>query len=193
MSYCTEQNYGVPPTTATPTETASGSEPSTTSGNGIETPTPAMPGLSPDCDEFHFAEDGEICDTIANDAGISLDDFLEWNPEAGADCETLWKDAYVCIGIIGSEDDGDEDDDPPATTTTASDPGNGVETPSPVMPKITDDCDEFHFVEDGEICATIVADYGITLEEFVEWNPAVGEECADMWKEAYVCVGVLSD
>jgi len=58
------------------------------------------------------------------------------------------------------------------------------------MPKIISDCDEFHLVEEDEICATIANDYGITLDDFLKWNPVVGEKCDGLWKDAYVCVGV---
>jgi hypothetical protein len=199
-SYCVEQNWGIPLSVSTPEEPVAGSDPSPTIGNGIKTPTPAMPGLSKDCNEFHLVVDGEVCSTIAKDTGISIDDFLEWNTKVGGECESLWLNSYVCVGVIGSEKSGKErpndeagDGPIPPTTTTSPGSGNGVQTPTPVMPKIIADCDDFHLVEEGEICATIAKDYGITLDDFLKWNPVVGEKCDGLWKDAYVCVGILYD
>jgi hypothetical protein len=43
------------------------------------------------------ADDG--CSVIANQYGISLDDFYKWNPGVGPRCESLWQGYAVCVGI----------------------------------------------------------------------------------------------
>lgn len=72
-----------------------------TPSNSVETPSPIQPGMVDNCDEFYQVESGDVCYSIAVDNDISLDQFLEWNPDVGgAGCDGLWLDAYVCIGVI---------------------------------------------------------------------------------------------
>ncbi|KAI9043622.1 uncharacterized protein KD926_003392 [Aspergillus affinis] len=42
-----------------------------------------------------------------------------------------------------------------------------------------------------ENCASVAAKYGISLEQFYDWNPAVSHDCVDgFWKDEAYCVGV---
>ncbi|KAL4982032.1 hypothetical protein BDW68DRAFT_171469 [Aspergillus falconensis] len=56
-----------------------------------------------------------------------------------------------------------------------------------------DDCDEFYYVEAGDSCAAIASEHGISQTQFRNWNPSVGIDCAGLWANVYVCVGVLGD
>ncbi|KAL1954011.1 hypothetical protein VTO42DRAFT_1832 [Malbranchea cinnamomea] len=189
-SYCVEavgEPDDPPPPTTTTTSTTpeepTDTPPTTTTtstppANGIETPEPIQPGMVDNCDAFHFVARGEGCADIASQHGITLDQFVEWNPQVGEDCTGLWAEVYVCVSVIGHE-------------PTPTDPGNGIETPTPTQPGMVADCDAFHFVERGEGCADIASQHGITLDQFVEWNPQVGEDCTGLWAEVYVCVSVI--
>ncbi|KAH7122762.1 hypothetical protein B0J11DRAFT_464848 [Dendryphion nanum] len=76
---------------------------STKPTNGIATPTPiqnGMSGMTKSCKTFKKVVDGDGCAAIAQKAGISLANFYKWNPGVGNDCQTLWKDNYVCIAIL---------------------------------------------------------------------------------------------
>lgn len=79
---------------STPTTT---SKPTTTTGNGISTPTPTQPGMTPNCDKFHFVATGDNCENIAKAAGITTAQFIAWNTGALPDCTGMWANAYVCI------------------------------------------------------------------------------------------------
>ncbi|OAQ60452.1 LysM domain-containing protein [Pochonia chlamydosporia 170] len=70
------------------------------SGNGIQTPTPTQPGIVNNCAKFQFIQNGDTCANVASKNGISLERFLQWNPQAGSDCAGLWANAYACVGII---------------------------------------------------------------------------------------------
>lgn len=130
------------------------------------------------CDAFYYVVSGDTCATIASKSGISVSQFVSWNPSVGNACSGLWLDAYVCISIIGHE---------PAPIA----PGNGVATPTPIQDGMTKSCKTFHFVKSGETCAIIAAKYGITSTQFISWNPAVGPSCNGMWANTYACVAVL--
>lgn len=161
-----------------------GHEPTPTGpGNGIETPQPIQPGMVDNCDTFHLVKSGDSCASIASASGIWLIQFLAWNPEVGSECDGLWRDVYVCISTL--------DHEPTPPTPTPTDPGNGIETPTPTQPGMTPNCKTFYLVRKGDTCDVIVKVWGITLANFVKWNPAVKKDCTGMWADTYVCVAVL--
>lgn len=150
----------------------------TTTGNGIATPTPVQPNMVSNCDSFHKVQSGDTCATIAAAKGISVSQFTTWNPYVRSDCSLLWLDYYVCVSIVGH-------------TPTPVNPGNGIQTPTPYQDGMTTSCKTFHFVQSGQNCDYITGRYGITRANFVKWNPAVRSDCTGMWANAYVCVAVL--
>ncbi|EKJ79585.1 hypothetical protein NXS19_002823 [Fusarium pseudograminearum] len=68
---------------------------------------------------------------------------------------------------------------------------NGIETPLPIQPGMVDNCDRFHFVAKNTGCLQIANMYGITFEQFKEWNPTVGSDCRTLWADANVCVRTI--
>ncbi|KAK0705047.1 LysM domain-containing protein [Lasiosphaeris hirsuta] len=123
---------------------------------------------------------GDTCDVVASKNGITTAQVIAWNTGVGASCSGLWADTYACVSIIGHT---------PGPTTTK--PANGVTTPSPIQSGMVTNCKKFHFVKKGEFCAVIAAAEGVSVANIVKWNPAVGNDCASMWAETYLCVGVL--
>ncbi|KAL4940189.1 hypothetical protein BDV06DRAFT_197177 [Aspergillus oleicola] len=173
-------------TTTTTTTTAT----TTSSGGGVATPTPTQVGMVAGCTDFHSVEDGDQCDVIASEYGISSDDFYTWNPGVGTSCSSLWLGYYVCVGRRGSS----SSPPPPSTTqttakpttTTSAGPGS---TPTPTQAGMASGCNAFHRVSDGDQCGAIATKYGITLSSFYSWNPGVGSSCGSLWLGYYVCVG----
>ncbi|KAF2963952.1 hypothetical protein GQX73_g9614 [Xylaria multiplex] len=183
QSYCVE-TYGEP------SPTGPGSTPSPTSpGNGISTPQPTQPSMVDNCDAFYFVTAEDSCAGIASSHGISLQQFLTWNPKAGTTCTGLWANAYACVSIIGEEPSSS------TTTTTATpsptSPGNGISTPQPTQPSMVDNCDAFYFVTTDDSCAGIASSHGISLEQFLTWNPKAGTTCTGLWANAYACVSIV--
>ncbi|KAG6005151.1 hypothetical protein E4U21_000405 [Claviceps maximensis] len=81
--------------TSSPTSTAS-AVPSTTTG--AAPPAPTQPGTSKNCKKWHTVVSGDGCWSIANAAGIGLDEFYRMNTGVGSDCSALWLGYAVCIG-----------------------------------------------------------------------------------------------
>jgi hypothetical protein len=77
--------------------------------------------------------------------------------------------SYVCVSMIGHTLT-----QPPTSTT--SPPSNGIETPTPIQPGMIDNCDAFYFAEPGQGCASIAAANGISLTQFVNWDPRVNRD-----------------
>ncbi|KAK8127251.1 hypothetical protein PG984_008359 [Apiospora sp. TS-2023a] len=85
------------PPLGSPTETIGGSSSGTstvasktTTTTTAEPAIPTQPGASKDCKKWHQVVSGDGCWSIANDAGITLDEFYRLNPGVGTDCSALW-------------------------------------------------------------------------------------------------------
>ncbi|KAM5465123.1 hypothetical protein MferCBS49748_005063 [Microsporum ferrugineum] len=166
----------------TPTPTPTSTKPS----NGVTTPTPTQPGMINDCNKFYLVKTGDSCANITSANGISLNDFLKWNPKAGSDCIGLWSNAYACISVIGYK---------PTPTSmpkpTSTKPSNGIATPTPIQNGMVTNCNKFHFVDSGQTCPVIQAKYKVTLADLVKWNPSIKADCTGLWAKSYLCVGTL--
>ncbi|KAK7189948.1 LysM domain-containing protein [Paraphaeosphaeria sporulosa] len=159
--------------------------PSTTSapGNGIPTPSPLQPSIVDNCDEFYFVQLNDGCEAIARAHGITLNEFLTWNPEAGPSCVGLWAEAYACISVVGVSLSFSSAK--PSTTATPSTtvPGNGIATPTPVQANIVKNCDSFYLVKGRDNCYDIGKAHGVSSAQIITWNPAVGSSCGTLWPD----------
>ncbi|KAI9375023.1 hypothetical protein BJX61DRAFT_550312 [Aspergillus egyptiacus] len=154
---------------------------------------PADPNTISTCTWWWDNVDGAIpCEDMPFEWGISMEDFLRWNPSITADCGNYLTGRSYCV-----EAPAGGNEPPPTTTTTSTEPtptdGNGVETPLPTQPGMVDDCDSFYYVEVGDSCAAIAADSSITTAQLVEWNPSIGSDCTGLWADTYVCPGMVDD
>jgi hypothetical protein len=62
----------------------------------VQTPQP-YPGNSPtNCAKFWYVQSGDGCQSIATKNGISVAQFIAWNPAVGSGCTTLWLQEYYC-------------------------------------------------------------------------------------------------
>ncbi|KAL2193081.1 LysM domain-containing protein [Corynascus similis CBS 632.67] len=152
----------------------------TTSTNGIITPTPTQATIVDNCDEFYFVVAGDTCDNIVAKHGITLAQFLSWNPSVGSTCSGLWASAYACVSIVGHT---------PTKPTTTKD--NGIATPTPIQPNMVNNCDLFYKVKSGDTCATIAASKGITVQQLTTWNPYVKSDCSLLWLDYYICISIV--
>ena len=183
--YC----VGVPGTPTTPPKTSSTVTPTST---GTPKPSPTQEGLIESCTNFYYAVANDNCEKIATKFGgiFSVSDFISWNPAVGDDCSAIWAKTYYCVGVPGTPTT------PPKTssTVTPTPTGNGVSTPLPTQPGMVTNCDAFFFVPEGygEGCQAIADKSGITLSQFLTWNPEVGgDSCPKLWAKAYVCVSII--
>jgi hypothetical protein len=171
--------YVEPANQETATETVS-ADPSNTSPTP---PGPTMSGSPANCNKWALVTDGLSCTTMASQAGISLAQFLEWNPAVSSDCSTnYWLGEAYCVGVSGST---------PATTTTTTSPGSSPTPPGPTMSGSPADCNKWALVTDGLSCTALASQAGISLAQFLAWNPAVSSDCStNYWLGEAYCVGV---
>ncbi|EAU29448.1 predicted protein [Aspergillus terreus NIH2624] len=79
-----------------------------------------------------------------------------------------------------------------AVDTTASDIVTTTSTvpPYPRQTGIVSECNRYYRVLNGDNCWSITRHYGINIDDFYHWNPAVGPACETLWVGYYVCIGV---
>ncbi|KAL5349119.1 hypothetical protein ACLOAV_005407 [Pseudogymnoascus australis] len=122
----------------------------------------------------------EDCKYFSNLWGITVADFIAWNPSVGADCSGITVGGEYCVernwGI------------PVPTTTGGGVPEPTNTVPSPVQEGIIDTCTSYYKAVDGDDCGKLTAKFGFTLADFIKWNPAVDETCAGFWLGYYYCV-----
>ncbi|KAL5345197.1 hypothetical protein ACLOAV_009566 [Pseudogymnoascus australis] len=105
---------------------------------------------------------------MATAAGISLAQFLAWNPAVSSDCLTnYWLGEAYCVGVAGA-----------STPTTTASPTTAPTTtteptpPAPTMSGSPDNCNKWAVVTDGLSCTDMATQAGLTLTQFLAWNPA---------------------
>ncbi|OQD80022.1 hypothetical protein PENANT_c040G10752 [Penicillium antarcticum] len=169
----------------------------TPTGSSTPIPSPTLDGTTSKCSNFYYIVANDTCPAIVKEYGIKLTDFYSWNPGVGSDCRTLKTEYYVCVAVSGGSNSMN-------TTGTGSQTATGSRTatgsststttasanPSPTEDGVASNCDKWHYVEDGDGCFDLAKKYNITLIEFYDWNPAIGEGRKSLITEYFVCVGV---
>ncbi|KAJ5719736.1 hypothetical protein N7493_007314 [Penicillium malachiteum] len=195
------------PATCSPAYYESTSTPSSSrvSPSATTTSPPTQSGIASNCDAFYVVKTNDTCANIVSSFGnFTLTQFYTWNPAIGTDCKHLdvgksigqlmapsgekmpaygFTDDAVCIGVPGASSI--------TTTATASTTSSTSATPSPLMPDTVADCTKYYYVVKGDTCDSIEEAYGITSDQFSEWNPYVsnGTDCQNLWLDTYICVG----
>ncbi|KAJ3471900.1 hypothetical protein MRS44_001999 [Fusarium solani] len=159
------------------------------------------------------ADSGATCSSFADEWGLTVDELKSLNP--GISCPDIDTDGLYCV--VGT----DNDDEPTtvvpsstarvstrvsssSTTTTSKptvtvklsptqEPGNGIETPSPIEEGMVSNYNKFHLISPTTTCEGVLNYHKISLADFGKWNPAVGKGCSGLWTGTNACVGVVGD
>ena len=75
-------------------------KPSTTKGNGVNTPLPTQTGMVRNCNKFHWTTTDSTCQGMANRYGKTLAQIIKWNPAVGSQCRSLWASTWACVGVM---------------------------------------------------------------------------------------------
>ncbi|KAI8945349.1 hypothetical protein F4801DRAFT_568522 [Xylaria longipes] len=102
------------------------------------------------------------CSDAASAYGVSLSDFLLWNPELnGTNPCVLASNTQYC-----------------------------VQTSSVQAQNITNYCTEYQIPAAGYDCLSFAAQAGIESGQFAQWNPTVGSDCSNFLPGLQYCVAV---
>ncbi|KAK6214674.1 hypothetical protein LQW54_004182 [Pestalotiopsis sp. IQ-011] len=162
-------------------------------------------GTTMECGSWYTNDDGYVCAQICLLYEISINLFTKVNPSlniSSCDADLEEGDAY-CVGPLRSweESGSSSSSNSTASTTisatatstatgTATTSAADVATPSPTQANVVTSCNAWHYVVSGDGCWAISQTYDIELSDFYEWNPDVGSDCASLWLDYYVCVGI---
>lgn len=162
-------------------------------------PGPTQSGEPADCNSWYVAQADDTCTTVATEYGITVAQFLAWNPAVSSDCSTgFWADEAYCVGTASSSSSAKVSVTPTSTTTSASStsPASSAESPTPPAPTQAGEpsnCNAWFVPESSDTCTTATDKYNISKDQFLEWNPAVSSDCVDgFWAGEAYCVGVAS-
>ncbi|KAJ5874990.1 uncharacterized protein N7529_003420 [Penicillium soppii] len=175
-----DEAYCVGVSSATTTTTTTTAVPTTSTSSKAATaytvtaPAPTQSGIASDCDQYYVPVDGDTCETVVSEFGITTAQFLAWNLAVSSDCSSgFWLEEAYCVAR--------------ATTATT------VSPPALTQTGIASNCDEYYVPVDGDDCGTVATKFGITTAQFLAWNPAVSLDCTSgFWLEEAYCVGVSS-
>ncbi|KAJ5190317.1 uncharacterized protein N7498_009302 [Penicillium cinerascens] len=144
---------------------------------------PTQSGVALNCNKWHYVDDNDTCGSILSEFGITAAQFYSWNPATGSKCNSLWLKTEVCVGVSGSTTS-------PTTSTAKTTGTETIPVPSPVQSGIASTCIKYYKVQSGDTCDSVEKDRSISATDFLEWNPAVGSDCANLQLNVYVCVGL---
>lgn len=208
----TSSDYAYPCTVAASSSYCIGLSGTATTSAGavaVQTPSPRAAGEVANCTEWYAPQSYDTCAGILIVFELTVDVLYAMNPSVGADCTGMALGTYYCISTYpdgvpaGLYGDGGSATSSGVTSTSATSTatstsstttstGGGVPTPSPVQPGIASNCDDYYFVQSGDGCWAISNTYGISLDDFYAWNPAVKTDCTGLQADVYVCIGVSS-
>ncbi|OCK97304.1 carbohydrate-binding module family 50 protein, partial [Cenococcum geophilum 1.58] len=60
---------------------------------------PTAPGIAANCNNYVVIQEGNSCEVVTNQAGITLDEFYAWNPSLQYSCVSLVVGDAYCVGI----------------------------------------------------------------------------------------------
>ncbi|RDW90003.1 LysM peptidoglycan-binding domain-containing protein [Aspergillus mulundensis] len=149
---------------------------------------PTQTGIASNCNAYYAAQCN--CASVAAEFGITLADFLAWNPAVSSDCTSgFWADEDYCVGVASNT----------STTTTAITTTTSasltlsttITPPAATQSGIPADCIKYAVAQAGDTCATLAAKYGLTEAQFLSWNPSISADCTTgFWADEAYCVGV---
>ncbi|CAK7197530.1 hypothetical protein SEUCBS139899_000178 [Sporothrix eucalyptigena] len=156
--------------------------------------TPAGPtqtGTIATCNKWYLVQKGNSCVTVTHQFGITLAQFLAWNPAVSSDCTVnFWGGYAYCVGV-GASVPSTSTISRTTTTTTKNVIPTETKPPGPTMTGSPANCNNWYLVVHGDTCGKVESKFGISHDQFLAWNPAVSADCStNFWLGEAYCVGV---
>ncbi|KAK2758674.1 hypothetical protein FQN54_003364 [Arachnomyces sp. PD_36] len=144
-------------------------------------------------EKIGWGYDPVTCDSLREslstaENNITAIQFSTWNKRIIGSCDDLRGDQYYCAGPPG----GDFEFPPPvyAPTSTAY-----YTTATPAFPTsegTIEDCGKYHDVKSGENCNTIALREASSVDEFLDLNTQVWDNCTNLWLDYSYCVAPVT-
>ncbi|KAF4552094.1 LysM domain-containing protein 9 [Elsinoe fawcettii] len=118
--------------------TSSRTLPTTSSAaNGVPPPNQTGAGTVSGCQKWYTPVSGDWCSKVADANGISVSDFISWNPSVGTDCTTMYVGWSYCVAIKVGGAATTKATTPAQLPTTSRSTTKAVTTPSTTKPVTT--------------------------------------------------------
>ncbi|KAF7131457.1 hypothetical protein CNMCM5793_004682 [Aspergillus hiratsukae] len=130
---------------------------------------------------------------------VSVANFIIWNPSVlnGQNysvtgctlqnetryCGSYYNQSHVYYGMSDSNTTTSISTAAPTSSSATS-----TGPPGPTQTGVVANCQQWYVARAGDTCYDIAATYGITLDEFYAWNPAVGSDCSGLQASDAYCV-----
>ncbi|KAI1359656.1 hypothetical protein F5Y08DRAFT_332166 [Xylaria arbuscula] len=161
---------------------------------GLPTAGPLATGTRTDCfiyvDGANLVVDMDLwpgyssaCEVLTIGWSITLEQLGNWNPSLqtnSSDC-ALEADYRYCLAAYD------------AATLTINPLPEESSSSYPIRPGqegATEDCTEYEAIVAPMTCETFLRRHEITIAQFYKWNPAVGEDCRNLWLDYRYCVSI---
>ncbi|KAF7797813.1 hypothetical protein EIP86_009019 [Pleurotus ostreatoroseus] len=180
LSYCvfglteyTPTPISIPPSVTIPPPTSaslsSTSSSTTTSPSGSPLPSNIASGtITSGCNQYYTIVSGDSCTAIESNFGITINQFVAWNPEVNVQSPGTNIDVGLAYCVSGPT---------VSTTTSPTTSPTGV----PIAPgTITTGCAQYYPIQSGDDCSTIDSKFKISLAQFLAWNTGVNAKCATL-------------
>ncbi|KUM63772.1 hypothetical protein ACN42_g3298 [Penicillium freii] len=158
--------------------------------NGASATGTKDPNAAVGCDYWvNDVQHSDTCDAVVDFFGISLRQFVSWNPSLKYDyCVLVPKWSYCVSGPAGTASMGGN-----STGTTSASSFSFAGTAAPTQSGIAKSCTNYHLVQNGDSCNSIQDMYmNFTLSQFYSWNPAISKGCKGLVNGDFVCVAAKS-
>lgn len=140
----------------------------------ISSPAPTQSGMTSGCLRLYTAVTGDSCSSIQDTFSITFVQFLGWNPAIKSDCSLLIIGNAYCVSG--------------PTSTTSVTATTSAPATAPTQTGIAASCSQYYIAKSGDGCSSITSAFGISFAQFYAWNPAVGDDCQNLWLDTTYCV-----
>ncbi|KAF7554725.1 hypothetical protein G7Z17_g2707 [Cylindrodendrum hubeiense] len=143
-----------------------------------------LDGTTKSCTLYYTIDSSDQdCDYIESRWALTHSEFVAWNPSVKKDCSGVNVGSSYCVEANGGS--------PASSAITTTPTAAQSPTHSPTLDGTVSNCDGWHFAKKRELCETITDKYGMTINELVKWNPALGD-CSGLWAKYWYCISVSS-
>ncbi|KAH8901682.1 hypothetical protein GQ53DRAFT_851663 [Thozetella sp. PMI_491] len=140
--------------------------------------------------KVYTVQTNDTCDSIAKSYNVTVPQLKAWNPNVNAGC-------YNIDSMVGDQlcvdKPGKAYVTPPAVTLAPTIPTTPAPIPTDVAAGTNTYCGQYYKAILGDYCNLLVLKFGITLPDFVFLNPAINENCTNLFAEESYCVQAVGD
>lgn len=155
----------------------------------VDFPTSGSLCLVNKCDIYTVATN-DTCESVSIAQNATISQLKAWNPSINAGCYNIDRmiGDQICVGAPGRPYEA-----PPSTTLAPSVPVTAAPIPTDVAVGTNTRCGRYYKAELGDYCNLLTIRFGISLADFVFLNPAINENCTNLYAEESYCIQAVGD